>query len=194
MLKSEYKTFMNWFIWRYSSSKVEKKNAQHYPNFSYKVLLPFFWNVFNSFPPILSHISCLNYVRPDFSRMRYVGGLCRPLSFLYQNFLFWLILERRTTFDLIPAPMGYVGATTARSYTQKIFISLHNGNWDRIFERISKIHLKLDFFNKSKQKTKILRRLALGGSQKLRQSSLQLGQNFWDDLKNSTNVICYLLR
>ena len=39
----------------------------------------------------------------------------------------------------------------------KISISLHNGNWDRIFERISKIHLKLDFFNKSKQKTKILR-------------------------------------
>ena len=79
-------------------------------------------------------------------------------------------------------------------YPVRISVSLHNGNWDRIFERISKIHLKLDFFNKSKQKTKILRRLALGGSQKLRQSSLQLGQNFWDDLKNSTNVICYLLR
>ena len=57
-------------------------------------------------------------------------------------------------FDLIPASTGYVGATTARSYTQKISISLHNGNWDRIVERISKIHLKLDFFNKSKQKTK----------------------------------------
>ena len=63
----------------------------------------------------VSHISCLNYVRPDFSRMRYVGGLCRPRSFHYQNFLFWLILERGTTFDLIPAPTGYVGATTARS-------------------------------------------------------------------------------
>ena len=118
ILKSEYKTFLNWVVWRYSSSKVEKKNAQHYPKFSYKVLLPFFWNVFNPFPPILSRISCLNYVRPDFSRMRYVGGLCRPRSFLYQNFLFWLILKRGTTFDLIPTPMGYVGATTARSYTQ----------------------------------------------------------------------------
>ena len=57
-------------------------------------------------------------------------------------------------FDLIHASTGYVGATRARSYTQKISISLHNGNWDRIFERISKFHLKLDFFNKSKQKTK----------------------------------------
>ena len=57
----------------------------------------------------------LNYVRPEFSRMRYVGGLCRSRSFHYQNFLFWLIVERETTFDLIPAPMGYVGATTARS-------------------------------------------------------------------------------
>ena len=66
----------------------------------------------------VSHISCLNYVRPDFSRMRYVGGLCRPRSFHYQNFLFWLTVERGTTFDLIPAPMGYVGAITARSYTQ----------------------------------------------------------------------------
>ena len=64
----------------------------------------------------VSHI-CLNYVRPKFSRMRYVGGLCRPRSFLYQNFLFWSIPERGTTFDLIPDPTGYVGATTARSYT-----------------------------------------------------------------------------
>ena len=38
----------------------------------------------------------------------------------------------------------------------KISISLQNGKWDRIFERISKIHWKLDFFNESKQKTKIL--------------------------------------
>ena len=29
ILKSEYKTFLNWVVWRYSSSKVEKKNAQH---------------------------------------------------------------------------------------------------------------------------------------------------------------------
>ena len=100
----------------------------------------------------VSHISCFNYVRPDFSRMRYVGGLCRPRSFLYQNFLLWLTLEGETTFDLIPAPTGYVGATTARSYTNKISISLHNGNWDRIFERISKIHSKMDFFNKSRLK------------------------------------------
>ena len=39
----------------------------------------------------------------------------------------------------------------------KISVSLHDGNWDRIFERISKMHWKLDFFNESKQKTKILR-------------------------------------
>ena len=58
----------------------------------------------------------LNYVRPEFSRMRYVGGLCRPRSFLYQNFLFLLTVELGTTFDLIPASTGYVGATRARSY------------------------------------------------------------------------------
>ena len=141
----------------------------------------------------VSHISCLNYVRPDFSRMRYVGGLCRPRSFLYQNFLFWLILERGTMFNLIPAPMGYVGATTARSYTNKISISIHNGNWDRIFERISKIHLKLDFLTSQNRRPKFYG-VSFGWISKLRQSCLQLGQNFRDDLKNSTNVICYLLK
>ena len=81
----------------------------------------------------------------------------RPMSTSVTPFTPLIISLFGTTFDLIPDSRGYVGATTARSYTQKISISLHNGNWDRIFERISKIHLKLDFFNKSKQKTKILR-------------------------------------
>ena len=59
------------------------------------------------FSPILSHISYLNYVRPDSCSNGYV-----------ENFLYWLILERETMFDLIPAPMGYVGTTTARTYTK----------------------------------------------------------------------------
>ena len=105
-----------------------------------------------SFFPFCCPFLLMNYVWPKFSRMIYVGGQCRLRSFSYQNFLFLVNNWEGNYVDLIPASTGYLDTTTVRSYSQQDFHSLYNGNWDKISERISKIHLKMDFINKSRLK------------------------------------------
>ena len=153
------------------------------PNFANEVLLPFFWKSITHF---LFELRSTSFLKNEIRR--------RPMSASVVSLSKLPILVNPWEGNYVWPDSCSNGIRRRHNGSviipSKISISLHNGNWDRIFE----MNLKLDFFNKSKQKTKILRRLALGGSQKLRQSSLQLGQNFWDDLKNSTNIICYLLR
>ena len=119
-------------------------------NFAYEVLSPFFWKCIAHF---LFELRSTWILKNEIRR--------RPISASVVSLSKFPILVNPLEGNYVWPDSRSNGIRRRHNgsviYPVRISISLHNGNWDRIFERISIIHLKLNFFNKSKQKTTIRR-------------------------------------